>query len=216
MTENQPELRDYVAWHDAYQDRTSALSTRLRHVQQAITEHYERTTGPVRVMSSCAGQGDDIFGVLRDHPEWRERTTGTLIELLEPNAAVARERIDSLGVDLQVHVGDASTTDAYADAVPADLVLLVGIMGNISADDIHRLVATAPQFCSPGATVIWTRGDQQPDLGPQIRDWFREAGFTELAYRDRLEGTSMRVGVEQLAREPEPLRPGVRLFTFFR
>lgn len=134
-----PRLRDYVAWHEAYDDPGSALSVRLRHVQRAIGAAYDRMPGAVRVLSSCAGQGADILGVLEARPELRDRTTGALLELLEDNCAVARARIRDLGAELEVRRVDASVTDAYFGAVPADLVLLVGIMGNIPASDVERL-----------------------------------------------------------------------------
>ena len=50
-----PDLRDYVGWHAAYDDPGSSLSVRLRHVQRAIVEWLDRTSGPVRVLSVCAG-----------------------------------------------------------------------------------------------------------------------------------------------------------------
>ena len=49
-----PDLRDYAGWHAAYDDPGSSLSVRLRHVQRAIVEWLDRTSGPVRVLSVCA------------------------------------------------------------------------------------------------------------------------------------------------------------------
>lgn len=142
--------------------------------------------------------------------------TGALIELDPTNAAIARSRVEDLGVDLSVVEADAGTTDAYVGLVPADLVLLSGIMGNIPATDIERLVHVTPQFCASDATVIWTRGAQDPDLGPDIRRWFTQAGFEELSCEEWLEGTGMRVGVNRLAVPPQPLSPGEPIFTFYR
>lgn len=45
--------------------------------------------------------------------------------------------------------GDASVTSAYVGAVPADLVLLCGIFGNISDADIRATVAMA---AAPGGS----------------------------------------------------------------
>ena len=215
-TSEAPRLRDYVAWHDAYNDSASSLFARLRHVQHQISAWLDRTPGDVRVLSSCAGQGHDILGVLEERIEDRERVSGALVEVDSTNAAIARQRIARLGVNVTVVQADAGMTSAYAGLVPADLVLLSGIMGNISAADIERLVQTSRQFCAPGATVLWTRGAQEPDLGPDIRRWFAEAGFAEVACDEEIEGTSMRVGVEQLTATPEPLRPGQPIFTFYR
>jgi len=211
-----PRLRDYVAWHDAYDDSASSLTARLRQVQAQISAWLDRTPGQVRVLSSCAGQGHDILGVLEERFADRERVSGALVEVEPTNAAIARRWIARLGVNFEVVEADAGTTSAYAGLVPADLVLLSGIMGNISAADIERLVHTSRQFCSPGGTVLWTRGAQEPDLGPDIRRWFAEAGFSEVACDEWIEGTGMRVGVEQLTAAPEPLRPGQQIFTFYR
>ena len=215
-TPEAPRLRDYVAWNDAYNDPSSSLSARLRQVQAQISAWLDRTPGNVRVLSSCAGQGHDILGVLEEREYDRARVSGALIELDSTNAGAARDWIARLGVDFEVVEADAGTTDAYAGLVPADLVLLSGIMGNISAADIERFVHVSRQFCAPGATVLWTRGAQEPDLGPDIRRWFGEAGFTEVACEEWIEGTGMRVGVEQLTEAPEPLVPGQPIFTFYR
>lgn len=212
-----PHLRDYVDWHTGYQDPESGLSVRLRHVQRAITEWLNRTPGPVRVLSSCAGQGHDILGALEERrPHDRDRVTAALLEIDPTNADVARRRISDLGLALTVLEVDAGTTDAYAGLVPADLVLLSGNMGNISAVDIERLIHVSRQFCAPGATIIWTRGAQDPDLGPEICRWFAHAGFAELSCQEWIEGTDMRVGLHRLAVAPEPLVPGQRIFTFYR
>lgn len=215
-TPDHPELRDYVRWHDAYDDPESSLSKRLAHVQRAIAAFLDETPGPVRVLSVCAGQGHDVLGVLEGRPDDRGRVSGTLVELDPTNAEIARAWIARLGVRLDVVERDAGVTDSYRGLVPADLVLLSGIMGNITASDIERLIHTARQFCAPGATAIWTRGAQEPDLGPDIRRWFAEAGFAEVSCEEWIEGTTMRVGVERLTDPPEPLRPGEPIFTFYR
>jgi len=141
-----PDLRDYVSWHAAYDDPESSLSVRLRHVQRAIVDWLNRTSGPVRVLSSCAGQGHDILGVLEERgPQDRARVTGALVEIDPTNVAIARWRIARLSLAVTVVESDAGTTDAYAGLVPADLLLLSGIMGNISAADIERLVYVSRQ-----------------------------------------------------------------------
>ena len=206
-----------MSWHAAYEDPESSLSVRLRRVQGAIRDWLDRTPGPVRVLSSCAGQGHDILGVLEERgAQDRARVTGALVEVDPTNAAIARRRIAHLGLALTVVESDAGTTDAYAGLVPANLVLLSGIMGNISAADIERLVSVSRQLCAPEATVIWTRGAQDPDLGPHIRRWFEQAGFEELSCEEWIEGTGMRVGVNRLLAPPLPLRPGKPIFTFYR
>jgi len=77
-------------------------------------------------------------------------------------------------------------------------------------------VRVSRQFCAAGATVIWTQGAQDPDLGPDIRRWFDRAGFEELSCEEWIEGTGMRVGVNRLITPPQPLRPGKVIFTLYR
>lgn len=212
-----PNLRDYIGWHAAYDDPDSSLSVRLRHVQRAIVEWLDRTSGPVHVLSVCAGQGHDVFGALAECDRAkRARVTGTLIEIDPTNVAIARRRSMDLDLALTVVEADAGTTDTYLGLPPGDLLLLSGIMGNISAADIERLVHVSRQLCAPGATVIWTRGAQDPDLSPDIRRWFGQAGFEELSCEEWIEGTQMRVGVNRLMGPPQQLRPYEDIFTFYR
>src|SRR3954447_14216014 len=42
--------------------------------------------------------------------------------------------------------------------VPADVVLLVGVLGNISDRDVAATVAAMPRLCASGATLLWSRG----------------------------------------------------------
>jgi hypothetical protein len=79
-------------------------------------------------------------------------------------------------------VGDASVTDAYRGAVPADLILLCGVFGNISEVDIANTINHLPQLSAAHATVIWTRHRHPPDITPFIREKFDRAGFDELAF----------------------------------
>jgi hypothetical protein len=211
-------LRDYVAWHDAYDDPGSSLSKRLRRVRAEIARFLDDTAPrPVRVVSLCAGDGRDLLGVLADRED-RHRVTGALVEILPELVQRARDVIDHLAMtgELEVRQADAGLSDSYARAVPADLVVVSGVMGNISADDVRRLIHATRELTAPEATVLWTRGRMEPDLGPEIRSWFDEAGFASVALFDDIEGSPMRLGVERLVAAPRALRPGRRLFTFLR
>jgi hypothetical protein len=119
--------------------------------------------------------------------------------------------------------GDASVTDAYAGAVPVDLVLVCGVFGNIPDDDVHRTIEALPEFCARDATVIWTRHRGPPDLTPTIREWFADAGFVELGFESTVAEApqpgafpAQLVGVHRWPRDPVALELGKRLFTFFR
>ncbi len=135
-------------------------------------------------------------------------TTGPAAATASTTAAGASE-----GGRIRVLEADASVARHFADAVPADLVLVCGVFGNISDDDIATTVAALPSFCSPGASVVWTRHRRPPDKTPAIRALFTGAGFVEEAF-DAPEGLVLAVGRHRLERPPSAFDPGLRLFTF--
>lgn len=202
--------RDWVDWHAAYDRPGPGLAERLAEVQAQIAGALDRAPeGPIRVVSMCAGQGRDLFGALADHPRGGD-VRARLVELDPRNAAVAR-RAAPEGVEIVE--GDATTSTAYAGAVPADLVLVCGVFGHATDDDIRRIVEHLPMFCAPGASVIWTRGRFERDIRPAIRGWFAGAGFEEVAFVTAHDG-SWGVGANRLVGEPAPYEAGVRLFAF--
>ena len=210
---------DWQQWHRAYDDPQSRLSERLRVVQAHVTAALDARAGqpgPIRIISMCAGQGRDVIGVLAEHPR-RNDVAAVLVELDEGLAETARTGARSAGLaGVSVRCADASLTDSYADAVPADIVLACGIFGNISDDDIHRTIDQLPMLCSRGATVIWTRyGRPGDDLAPGICRWFVDRGFEE-ARLDASDERSYRVGSHRLVVDPSPFELGVRFFQFLR
>jgi hypothetical protein len=209
-------VRDWVAWHAAYDDPQSALSTRLRVVRGHLSDALDAAPpGPVRLVSLCAGQGRDVLGVLPGHPR-AAQVSAVLVEYDPQNAALAREGAAQAGLpQVEVRRADAAQVANYADALPADVLLLCGIFGNVSDEDIKRTATAAPALCAPGATVIWTRHRRAPDLTPRIRGWFRASGFGEVAFDvpdQTLAGVS--VGVGRLTVPPPAALPDGPLFTF--
>src|SRR4051812_8882201 len=207
---------DWHAWHRAYADPTSPLSERLHVVQSHIAAWLDETApASVRVVSSCAGDGRDLLQVLAARSD-AHRVTATLLEADARLAGRATEEIERLGLStVEVRCTDAGSSDAYADAVPADLVLLCGIFGNVPDLDIRRTVAVAPQLCAAGARVIWTRHRREPDLTPQLRAWFAAEDFTEQDFVAPTHGIYS-VGVHRFDGTPRALELGRRLFAFAR
>lgn len=205
--------RDWWAWHADYGDPVSDLSRRRRCVQGHIAAYLDQGNGPVRVVSACAGDGSDLLGVLARRAD-AARVSGVLLET-DPGLAQAAEAGASGVPGLEVRVADAGATDSYAGAVPADLVMLCGVFGNISDADIRATIAALPQLCASDATVIWTRGRDDGDTVTKVRAWLSEAGLAEHAF-DAPEDAKYRVGVHRFAGRPEPLQPGRRLFAFLR
>jgi len=203
-------VTDWAAWHTPYDDPDSPLSQRLRAVRQQVALGIERAPGDrVRLLSLCAGRGLDVLPLLPVHPRGRD-VRGRLVELDPRNVAVAR----SLAPEgVEVVQADAGTTDACTGAAPADLLLLCGIFGNVSDEDVERTAGAVPELCAPGATVVWTRSTHAPDLTPAVRQWFARAGLVETAFvTEGPDGWS--VGAGTFTGEPRPLVAGRRLFTF--
>jgi hypothetical protein len=208
-------VRDWVEWHQGYADPASALSLRLRCVRRHLSQAIgQASAGRVRLVSLCAGQGHDVIGVLENHPR-RDAVTAVLVEGDLRNAEIARRRAAAAGLDqVQVRRADASRPAAFADALPADILLLCGIFGNVADADIERIAAVAPALCAPGATVIWTRHRRPPDLTPRIRAWFTGAGFEELAFDTLDTSTRAVVGVGRLRHAVHAELPTEPLFAF--
>src|ERR1700743_1208395 len=175
--------RDWAEWHRDYDDPGSLLSRRLELVQGHLRAELDHApAGDIRLISLCAGQGRDVIGVLAGHPR-RDDVRARLVELDERNVAGARQGAQAAGLDGgELLQADAGITDAYAGAVPAQIVVACGIFGNISGRDIEATVAALPSLCAPGALVLWTRHRRAPDLTPAIRSWFAAAGFGEEAF----------------------------------
>jgi hypothetical protein len=167
----------WVTWHQEYEDPASPLSLRLRLVREAV-QRFAAPGG--RTISICAGQGRDLIGLV----------DAALLVELDP--------------ELCAHARVAS---AYEGWVPADLVLVCGVFGNVT--DVEGLIARLPTLCAPGATVIWTRHRRPPDLTPAVRRWLADAGFEAPP-----DPYVLCVGAHRLVGAPLPFDPALRLFEF--
>ncbi len=208
---------DWHAWHANYDDPTSDLSRRLVAVRSQVEAWLDQhPDGPLRVVSGCSGDGRDLLDVLERRDG--SRVAATLVELDPELARRASDRArDAALAGVEVRCADAGQTDGYAGAVPADLVMMCGVFGNMTDDDVRRTIATLPTFCAPGAWVLWTRGRDvgEADLTGRIRGWFQEEGFTELGF-DAPDDTSYRLGTCRYDGPPREFESGRRLFTFTR
>lgn len=202
---------DWRVWHENYDSPGSRLSRRLRSVQEQIRKVLDSSPpGRLRVVSLCAGQGRDLLEVLADHPR-RSDVRARLVELDERNTFLAEEYIAARRLhQVEVVTGDASLTDHYDGFVPADLVLICGVFGNVSDDDIKRTIETCPQLCATGGSVIWTRHRGAPDRVPLICEHLTAQDFDLRWLSDDDTG----VGVHRFSGAPQPLEKGRNMFRF--
>ncbi|MGH3697321.1 MAG: hypothetical protein ACRDRX_25610 [Pseudonocardiaceae bacterium] len=208
-------LRDYEQWHRRYDDPTSDLSWRLRTVQGYLRQAFDRYPGPIRILSCCSGDGRDVLEVLAQRTD-AERVSAVFVEAHPMIADRARRCAAAVAAHVEVRTADAGVTDTYLGAVPAQVVLLVGIFGNISDTDLARTIAIAPALCRPAATLLWSRARAGWDLNDMVRTRFATAGFTELDYTTWDSDTWPALGVVRYDGPHMALPIGKQLFTFLR
>ena len=205
--------RDWYEWHLQYEDPGSHLAQRLATVQSRIRAALDAAPpGPLRAISVVAGQGRDLIPVLATHPRGAD-VTARLVELDPRNTAVARELASGLSSPSSVDIvtGDASLVEAYAGLIPADLVLLCGLFGNITDDDIRATISAARGLTRTGGTVIWTRGRGEPDRVDWVASVFEENDFERVFVS--APGPRYGVGEHRHTGPVLPLPPG-SMFTF--
>jgi hypothetical protein len=208
-------VKDWVAWHQDYDDPASSLARRLVVVQARLARVLEAQPGArPRLLSLCAGDARDVVSVLSSRPSW----TAIPAVLVERDAALAERAAAAVaGAGLEqteVRCADAGVPGSFADVLPVDVLLLCGIFGNIDHASVEDVVRMVPTLLTATGTVIWTRGGRAPDRRPEIRRWFEAAGLAERSFDGEPDGFG--VGVNQLVvaagDAPRPLPD--RLFTF--
>ncbi|MFC9083557.1 methyltransferase [Streptomyces sp. NPDC057062] len=169
---------DWQQWQDRYDTADSPLARRLVTVQERIRLALEDCPlGPLQVVSLCAGQGRDLLGVLPGHPRGQD-VSARLVELDPRNVEAAAEAARSAELhSIEATAADAALLEHYDGMVPADVVLICGVFGNIVDREIERTIDACTQLCKAGGRVIWTRNRKTPDRVPLICEWFEERGF---------------------------------------
>jgi hypothetical protein len=181
--------RDWAEWHRAYADPDSELSQRLVVVTAAVRDAIDAVPpGPVRVLSLCCGEARDLTAAALSSDR-ADDLTGCAIELSGGLAAIAAQNLKDAGTSVEVRCADAGRSVHWLDVAPVDLLLIAGIFGNITDDDIRRIVAAVPGLVRAGGHVVWTRHRRGDDLTPQVREWFAEQGCTEVGFRSGGVGT---------------------------
>lgn len=167
--------------------------------------------GRISLVSVCAGQGRDVLPVLAKS-ERRGDVEARLVEIDPENATIAVRRAAALGLEnVVVSQSDAAVLANYADAIPADIVVLCGVLGNASDGRLAELIGRLPQLCASDAKVIWTRHRLAPDQTQAVRAMFDDNGFDEIAYE---ETDTFGVGSHVLKRSPNAGKSDPPLFEF--
>lgn len=205
-----------------YDEPTSHFLIRLEAVQRAFATALDGMgPGEIVVLDICAGVGRAVLPVLASHARGRD-VRAYLVELDSRSASIARDTIRTMGLpSVAVVEADAGLAETYVGLERADVVILSGVLPNISPTDRQRIVSFLRQVCAPGATLIWSIGDRLDRTRVhRVRRRVLRAGFALTALhrvgRWAWNGGKHEVGVATMIGEPEPLVPvpGARLFTF--
>lgn len=207
---------DWQRWHAAYGDPAHPLLARRACVSAIVRDVMEAAPpGPIRCLSLCAGTAEDLAGAAAGHPRGAD-LTGLAVELDGDLAAQAAGHLAATAPGMRVVCGDAARPSTWSDGTPAELLLLVGIFGNISDEDVRATVAAVPALAATGATVVWSRHRRDPDLTPTIRQWFTDAGCTETGFESPGPG-EWSVGWSRVGGTATAVvAPAEPLFTFIR
>ncbi len=207
-------MKDWVGWHEAYDDPGSSLSRRLHVVRACLSECLDSVRSPVpRLLALCAGDARDVLPVLASRRDG-EQVAAALIEKddeLAERACVAAA--DARLSRVQVRCADAGDPSSFRDVVPVDVLMLCGIFGNVDHTSVRRIVQRVPAMVVAGGYVLWTRGGEEAqDRRPEVRRWFIEAGMPEVSFDGPPE--TYGVGVNQIRGGGEGRLDDSRLFVF--
>lgn len=207
--------KDWYEWHDLYKTEPR-LQQRLEIVQEFIAYSLNASPdGAIRIVSVCAGDGRDLLGTLENHPRAKD-VSARLVELNPLLVERGRATIEYLGLAKQIEFinGDAAIASNYIGVVPADLVIVCGVFGNLTEAELNRLLENLSFLSKPGAFVIWTRGHSNGiPYSENVRKILRASEFEEVNFQ--LTGTGdMGVGLHRYSGKNLPQPKDQQLFVF--
>lgn len=206
----------WFEWHDLYNTEPK-LQQRLQIVREYIWSAIDASpAGKIRVVSLCAGDGRDLLGTLASHPR-KNDVYGRLVELNPQLADRGKASVESAGLSNQLEFinGDASNSSNYIGVVPADIIIVCGIFGNLADEaELRRLISNLPVLAKKGSFALWTRGHSDGiAYSDTVRRVFQENQFEEVNFQLTLTG-DMGVGIHRYLSEGLPLPKNQQLFEF--
>lgn len=142
---------DWYAWHRLYDRPKSKRAARLSQMQDLILRALDEQQGtPVNVLSVCAGQARELLGAVERFSRPQD-VHAHLIELDPRNMEYAERALRDAGIGgVRTTVGDAGLRSHYEGIAPLDVLLLCGVFGNLTPQDIERTIALARAIVRPG------------------------------------------------------------------
>ncbi len=208
---------DWDDWHLKY-DISLPLQARLEAVSALVSASLDAApSGPIKLVSLCAGDGRDVVESLRNHPR-RSEVTAWLLDTHIDSLKRGEFAASKAGLEGQIQfvLADAGLAQNYTDIAPVDVVLLSGFLGHIRREDIFRLISSLPMLCREGCSVIWNKHQVTNDgwaSVPEIRGLLEQFGFEEVAFK--LTGADgYAVGWARYSGKPVPLDSACCFFQF--
>ncbi|AUT02083.1 SAM-dependent methyltransferase [Nostoc sp. CENA543] len=207
---------DWYEWHDLYNTEPK-LQQRLEIVREYIAYSLNASPdGAIQIVSVCAGDGRDLLGTLQNHPRAKD-VSARLVEINSNLVERGQATIESLGLTKQIELinGDATLATNYVGAVPADIVIVCGVFGNLADEgELNRLLDNLSFLSKPGAFVIWTRGHSNGfPYSDNVRKILSASGFEEVQFKLTATG-DMGVGLHRYVGENLPQPKEQQLFVF--
>ncbi|QNP28354.1 class I SAM-dependent methyltransferase family protein [Cylindrospermopsis curvispora] len=208
--------KDWFEWHNLY-NTEPRLQQRLEIVRNYIAYSLDNSpAGEIKIISVCAGDGRDLLGTLSKHLR-RQDVHARLIEINPLLVNQGRENLESLGLTKQIEfINDDATNSAnYKNAVPADIVIVCGVFGNLANDtELNRLLKNLRFLSKKGGFVLWTRSHFQGIAHSEtVRKYFSELGFKEINFQLTATG-DMGVGIHQYLDDNLAIPEEETLFVF--
>ncbi|PHJ57717.1 type 12 methyltransferase [Nostoc linckia z18] len=208
--------RDWFEWHELYNSEPK-LQQRLEIVREYIAYSLNASAdGPIHIVSVCAGDGRDLLGTLKNHPR-KQDVYARLVEINPSLVERGRATIESLGLDKQIEFinGDATIATNYVGAVPANIVLVCGVFGNLPEEtELNRLLDNLSFLSKEGAFVIWTRGHSNGiAYSDNVRKTLRVFGFEEVNFKLTATG-DMGIGINRYLGKNLTVPKEQQLFVF--
>jgi len=208
--------KDWYEWHELYNTEPT-LQQRLEIVREFIAYSLNASpNGTIRVVSVCAGDGRDLLGTLKNHPRQQD-VSARLVELNPQLVERGRATIESLGLTKQIEFinGDATIATNYVGAVPADIVIVCGVLGHLADDrELKRLINNFSYLSKTGAFFIWTRGHSNGiPYSDNVRKILLASAFEEINFQLTATG-DMAVGLHRYIGENLPQPQEQQLFVF--
>ena len=211
--------QDWQEWHRDYDDADSPVSRRLVQVRLRLETLLGEADEPVRLLNLCCGDGRDTIPVLAS----ADREVDACLVELDPGLADGARRAGAeAAVSVDVRTGDAAATATYADRLPVDVLMLVGVLGNVTDADAERTIEATASMVVTGGAVVWSRSNRfraEPthgyaDPAEWVRERFEAHGFETREFLVP-EVDAWRLGISVL-RRPSPAAISETLFSFVR